>query len=172
MDQTLAWLVHEQGIEPYIPVIRRPAGDCLQSPRGDKSRRRDGSFSREDFTYDLREDAYRCPAGKWLRQYRRPFRTERNGADPDGLMRYRASKQDCDACALKPGCTPKEPGRKILRSIHKGARDLARDIAKTDAYAVSLRQRKKVEGRDVVRASQKDPEDGSPAPARTDRRQR
>jgi len=32
-----------------------------------------------------------------------------------------------------------------MRSIHEGARNLARDIAKTDAYATSLRQRKKVE---------------------------
>ena len=46
-----------------------------------------------------------------------------------------------------PRCTPREPGRKILRSIHEGARDLARErsIATTDAHATSLRQRKKVE---------------------------
>ena len=37
------------------------------------------------------------------------------------------------------------PARKILRSIHEGARDLARDIAMTDAYVTSRRQRKKVE---------------------------
>jgi hypothetical protein len=32
-----------------------------------------------------------------------------------------------------------------LRSIHEGARDMARDIASTDAYVASRRQRKKVE---------------------------
>ena len=37
------------------------------------------------------------------------------------------------------------PARKIMRSIHKGARDIARDIAMTDAYITSRRQRKKVE---------------------------
>ena len=37
------------------------------------------------------------------------------------------------------------PARKITRSIHEGARDMARDIANTDAYLVSRRQRKKVE---------------------------
>ena len=31
------------------------------------------------------------------------------------------------------------------RSIHEGARDLARDIAKSEAYRTSRRQRKKVE---------------------------
>ena len=58
---------------------------------------------------------------------------------------YRASKRDCQACALKPRCCPKEPARKVPRSIYEGARDLARDIATTEAYAVSRRQRKKVE---------------------------
>jgi hypothetical protein len=32
-----------------------------------------------------------------------------------------------------------------MRSVHEGARDLARDIATTDAYVTSRRQRKKVE---------------------------
>jgi hypothetical protein len=40
---------------------------------------------------------------------------------------------------------PNTPGRKILRSIHEGARDMARDIAKTDAYVTLRRERKKVE---------------------------
>lgn len=74
-----------------------------------------------------------------------PVWAERSGVDEDGMMRYRASKTDCDACPLKPRCTPKEPGRKIMRSIHEGARDLARSIARTDAFVVSLRERKKVE---------------------------
>ena len=38
-----------------------------------------------------------------------------------------------------------EPARKVARSIHEGAGDMARDIAKTDAYLTSRRQRKKVE---------------------------
>jgi hypothetical protein len=37
------------------------------------------------------------------------------------------------------------PARKIARSIHEAARDKARAIAKTEAYAVSRRERKKVE---------------------------
>jgi hypothetical protein len=32
-----------------------------------------------------------------------------------------------------------------MRSIHEGARDMARDIAKTDAWLTSRRERKKVE---------------------------
>jgi len=61
------------------------------------------------------------------------------------MMRYRASKPDCQCCPLKPRCCPNAPARKILRSIHEGARDLAREIAQTEAYQTSRRQRKKVE---------------------------
>ena len=128
----LAWLVHEQGIEPHIPVF-------------DKSTRKDGTFSRSDFTYDHDRDLYVCPAGKELMHYRRQFHPPRTGIDAEGLMRYRAVKHDCGPCALKERYCPKHPTRKILRSIHEGARDMARDIAETDAYIVSRRERKKVE---------------------------
>jgi hypothetical protein len=60
-------------------------------------------------------------------------------------MRYRASKLDCQRCSLKPQCCPNEPARKVPRSIHEGARDLARDFADTDAYVTSRHERKKVE---------------------------
>ena len=130
--EMLNWLVHERAIEPHIPVF-------------DKSQRTDGTFSREDFAYDNDTDTYRCPAGKTLQHYRRPFTTPRTGGSKDNLIRYRASMRDCQPCPLKPRCCPKAPARKVLRSIHEGARDLAREIAKTDAYQTSRYQRKKVE---------------------------
>lgn len=130
--ENLAWLVHDQGIEPHIPVF-------------DKSQRRDGTFSRSDFAYDHQRDLYLCPGGKELRLFRRQFDQPRLGVDPEGLMRYRASKADCGTCTLKQRCCPGQPIRKVLRSIHEGARDLARDIAMTDAYVISRRERKKVE---------------------------
>jgi transposase len=130
--ENLAWLVHERGIEPHIPVF-------------DKSARSDGSFARSDFAYDHKRDRYICPGGKALKQYHRSFATPRGGVDKDGFMRYRASKHDCYACTLKPRCCPGQPARKIPRSIHEGARDMARDLSLTDAYATSRRERKKIE---------------------------
>jgi transposase len=130
--EMLDWLVHEHGIEPHIPVF-------------DKSQRTDGTFSRDDFTYDHTTDTYRCPAGKTLQHYRRRFVMPRTGIMKDNSMRYRASKRDCQACPLKPRCCPRAPARKISRSIYEGARDLAREIAKTEAYQTSRRQRKRVE---------------------------
>lgn len=124
-SEMLGWLVHERGIEPHIPVV-------------DKSARTDGTFSREDFEYDHDGDVYVCPAGKVL--------TCKGTLVNDGAtLLYRASKYDCDACELKPRCCPNAPARKVPRSIHEGARDMARDIAKTAAYTTSRRERKKVE---------------------------
>jgi len=128
----LAWLVHQRGIEPHIPVF-------------DNSKRSDGTFSRDDFTYDHANDTYRCPGGKTLQHYRRRFATPRTGVSKDNMLSYRASKHDCERCPLKPRCCSNAPARKLLRSIHEGARDLARDIAKTEAYVTSRRERKKVE---------------------------
>jgi transposase len=123
--EMLGWLVHEKGIEPHVTVF-------------DKSARKDGTFARQDFTYDHEGDLYRCPGGKIL--------TCKGTLVNDGAtLLYRASKYDCDVCALKPRCCPKAPARKVPRSIHEGARDMARDIAKTEEGQTSRRQRKKIE---------------------------
>jgi transposase len=120
----LNWLVNERTIAPYIPVI-------------DKSKRDDGTFSREDFTFDKARDVYICPAGKVLT-------TTRKVMNDDQLF-YRASKRDCDVCPLKMQCCPKEPARKVTRSIYEEARDVARACGKTETYVQSRRDRKKIE---------------------------
>jgi hypothetical protein len=123
--EMLGWLVEERGIEPHIPVF-------------DKSRRTDGTFSRDDFRYDHDGDVYFCPAGKMLA-------TKGTRVNDGATLLYRASTFDCGPCSLKARCSPNTPARKIPRSIHEGARDVAREIAKTDAYVTSRRERKKVE---------------------------
>jgi len=122
----LNWLIEEKQITPHIPVI-------------DKSKREDGTFSRSDFRYDAERDAYDCPAGKELRT---------SGTVHEGTtLLYRASKLDCDRCALKSRCCPKEPARKIPRNIHEHARDVARSLVGTEAFEQSRRERKRIEMR-------------------------
>ena len=148
--EMLGWLVEERGIEPHIPVF-------------DKSARTDGSLSRADFTYDHAGDTYTCPRGKLL--------TTRGTLVNNGAtLIYRASKFDCDACDLRPRCCPNTPARKVPRSIYEGARDMAREIAETDAYVVSRRERK--EDRDAVRPSQTHSQAGPAATAGPLRRPR
>jgi transposase len=130
--EMLGWLVDERGIEPYVKVF-------------DKSERTDGTFSRSDFAFDAERNLYVCPAGKELKKYHRLFSKPRDGLTKEGTILYFARKHNCEACPLKPRCCPNVPARKIARSVHEAARDKARAIAKTEAYAVSRRQRKKVE---------------------------
>jgi hypothetical protein len=130
--EMLAWLVNERKIEPHIPVF-------------DKSKRTDGTFSRDDFTYDEKGDFYLCPTGKQLHKRRRRLSKRWTSRKPPKTVNYRASTRDCRACPKKDQCCPLEPRRKIPRSIHEAARDKARAIAKTEAYVISRRERKKVE---------------------------
>jgi transposase len=123
--EMLGWLVYEHGIEPHVTVF-------------DKSKRQDGTFSRDDFTYDHAGDVYYCPGGTMLT-------TTGTRVNDGATMLYRASKHECTGCALKPRCCPKEPVRKIPRSIHEGARDMARQIARSWQGRTARRLRKKVE---------------------------
>ena len=121
----LGWLVGA-GITPQIPVW-------------DKSTREDGTFSRSDFTFDRERNVYVCPAGKLL--------TTTGSVGDDHVLRYLASKRDCDACPLKPQCCPKMPFRKVTRDINEDARDLARALMGTPEFDRSRDERKKVEMR-------------------------
>ena len=121
----LKWLVDRQ-ITPHIPVW-------------DKSARTDGTFSRADFVFDRSRNIYICPNGKLLHT---------TGTVIEGsTLRYRASKRDCDGCAFKMRCCPHTPARWIPRDLHEDARDVARAVAKTEAFERSHRERKKVEMR-------------------------
>jgi IS5 family transposase len=121
----LGWLVDERGIEPHVTVF-------------DKSARKDDTFAREDFNYDPAGDVYICPDGKAL--------TTTGTLVNDGeTLLYRARKADCDACALRPRCCPNTPARKVPRSVHEKARDIARAIANSWEGRTSRRLRKKVE---------------------------
>ena len=117
--------MNEKAIAPHIPVI-------------DKSKRDDGTFSRDAFVYDKERDIYTCPAGRTLKTSGRLV----NGG---ATLLYRASTPDCRSCPLKSKCCPLPPHRKISRDIHEQARDVARAIAKTEDYVQTRRDRKKVE---------------------------
>jgi len=121
----LDWLVNEKGIAPHVPVI-------------DKSKRDDGTFSREEFIYDKEQDIYICPAGKRLK-------TSGTLVNGGTTLLYRASNSDCGRCPLKPKCCPRSPQRKVPRDMNEAARDVARAIARTQQFAQTRRDRKKVE---------------------------
>lgn len=121
----LGWLIGK-GIAPHV-VVR------------DQSIRKDGTFSRADFTYDKEKNIYTCPAGKTLKT------TER--VPTDDTYRYLASTHDCRPCPLKTKCCPNTMHRKIPRDINEAARDIARSLVGTTDFIRSWDERKKVEMR-------------------------
>ena len=66
--------------------------------------------------------------------------------DQGHIVYYRASKNDCLTCSLKPKCTTAIV-RKITRDLNEEVRDQVRALANTDAFHQSRRERKKVEMR-------------------------
>jgi hypothetical protein len=114
-------------------------------PVFDKSNRTDGTFSRADFTFDPQRDRYTCPAGKELVQFRRAYAIPRSGVTAEGTRLYRASKLDCDVCALKARCCPNAVARTIPRDLNEDSRDIARALASTPEYETARRRRKKIE---------------------------
>ena len=121
----LNWLVKDKGIAPHIPVI-------------DKSKREDGTFSREDFRFNKERNVYICPVDKILT-------TTGTVIDQGETLRYLASTSDCRSCPLKMQCCPKAPFRIIPRSVYEEARDVARALARTEAFEQSRHERKRIE---------------------------
>lgn len=128
----LGWMVQDKQIAPHVPVW-------------DKTARKDGSLSISEFQWISERNEYVCPEGYALRKDRRQFTTPRTRITKADTMIFRASQADCSICVRKQECCPNTPLRKIARSIHEEARDVARSIAQTPAYSQSRRQRKKVE---------------------------
>jgi transposase len=125
ISRFLDWLVSRR-IAPHIPVR-------------DASERDDGTLSRSDFRWDRRRGVYICPNGKVLHT---------TGKVHEGYkLRYRASKFDCEVCALKMQCCPKAPSREVPRDVHEYARDVTRRLMCTKAFLKSRNQRKRVEMR-------------------------
>ena len=125
-------MVDEKHIEPHVPVWER-------------YQRTDGPLSSDAFQWDEERDEYRCPQGHPLRREWRAFVRARTHVTKADTVIYRSRQADCRLCPMKAKCCPNTPIRKVTRSIHEAARNVARGIANTDRYRQSRKDRKKVE---------------------------
>jgi transposase len=120
--ELLQWL-DERGIDPYIRVKECP------TPTTDL-------YGIDKFTYVPEQDCYLCPEGKPLKYI---GINKRNRTHT-----YHSTAKRCRGCAQKPQCTR---GKYRIVNIHvcEAARQKAYELAKTPAFAISQRARKKVE---------------------------
>jgi transposase len=119
----LQWLL-ERGITPYMRT------------RDSALRKNNPGYGPERFTYLPNSNSSLCPAGEQLNYVGLNVRNRAHA--------YIGSAKRCGACSQKALCTS---GRyKYLAiHIHEPARQRARDLANTPAFASAQRERKKVE---------------------------
>lgn len=91
------------GVTPYVP---KPLTSGAKA---------EGRFGKQDFAYLPEADAYRCPGGSLLRRH---MTTVEKGLT---LHRY-WDRASCQACPLKPQCTPSVE-RRITRWEHEDVID-------------------------------------------------
>lgn len=111
----------QAGVTPYVP---KPLTSGAKA---------DGRFGKQDFAYVPQEDAYRCPGGSLLRRH---MTTVERGLT---LHRY-WDRASCQACALKPQCTPSVE-RRITRWEHEAVIEAMQRRMDLAPYAMRARRR-------------------------------
>jgi transposase len=115
----------DDGIVPYVPEAKRTGRLEAQ-----------GRFSHEDFAYDAKEDAYRCPAGMLLK----PINGRKTNSGGRLELLYVSRKSACSACALRLRClTAKAQRRTIYRWEHEDV--IERHRARMKAAGTLMRRR-------------------------------
>ncbi|PCK07369.1 MAG: transposase [Alteromonadaceae bacterium] len=90
----------KDNITPYVP---------------EPSKRKNGRFNKEYFTYIDAQDIYLCPENNELKKSGKP-RSQNN----QNIQRYSASESSCKHCPLRSKCiTEKSKSREIWRSEHE-----------------------------------------------------
>ena len=117
------WLT-ERDITPYMRT------------RDSIHRKNSPFYGPERFTYQAESNSYRCPAGQQLNYVGLNVRNRTHA--------YIGNRKRCGACPLKAQCTSGKY-KYLAIHMHEGARQHARSLVATPAFAHAQRQRKKVE---------------------------
>ena len=91
-------------------------------------------FGRDKFHYDAEADQYTCPNGAVLAWERRDTVNQSH--------HYRADAATCNACPLKPKCTPSDEGRSLRRSFYQEYLERVAAYHQTEAYKKAYQKRK------------------------------
>lgn len=135
----------DRKIAPHVSRIQWPAGDCKSNCGPGASQAARKAHGRAATLSGTRTTtATFAPRGRSSSSSPQPLgpkpRFERQGHRP--LPRARRA---LPACPSNPSCCLNADAHTITREEHENARDVARAVAKTDAYVTLMRLRKKVE---------------------------
>jgi transposase len=105
----------------------RPKGKQAGEARGKKEEKSGGKkeekLPKSAFRYEQKEDVYYCPQGKRLQPVLRKTEKRKSGVELPVVV-YGASRQDCQACLERAGCTSNARGRTVKR--YEGEESLER----------------------------------------------
>jgi transposase len=114
----------DHSLTAYVPQARRGG-------RGEAR----GRLSQEEFSYVAQADAYRCPAGEFLR---RSSKLKNNGGRLE--IRYTSRKASCNTCALRTRCVEQKSGtRTVCRWVHEDV--IERHLARMKGATALVRRR-------------------------------
>jgi transposase len=119
----LQWLA-DRSITPYMRT------------RDSALRKNNPGYGPERFTFLPASNSYRCPAGEQLNYFGLNVRNRAHA--------YIGSAKRCGSCPQKAECTSGQY-KYLAIHIHESARQRARELVNTPAFARAQRQRKKVE---------------------------
>jgi transposase len=119
----LQWLM-ERGITPYMRT------------RDSALRKNSPLYGPDRFTFLPESNSYRCPAGQQLNYGGHNARNRTHI--------YIGTRKRCGACSQKAQCT-RSPLKYLAIHMHEPARQRARDLVHTPAFANAQRERKRVE---------------------------
>ncbi len=111
--------LEEEGIRAYVPL----ANFDERTPY----------FGASRFTYDPKQDEYRCPQDQPLRRLSTKYTLE--------VVIYRADAATCTGCPLKAQCTASDEGRQVRRSFHAEYLERVRAYHETADYQKAMRKR-------------------------------
>ena len=97
-----------------------------------------GAVHKFHSTPSVSADRDRFEEGHELKQFRWNYSDPNRGQTGKGIAKYRCLKHTCQACPSKSHCCPNMDCRSITREEHEDARQVARDMAKTDQYVISM----------------------------------
>jgi IS5 family transposase len=126
----------DKGILPHMPTIKAITSGTSS---------RNGIFPEERFVYHKENDAFTCPAGKTLR--RRSIHEDKQNVE------YAASKKDCAACSLRPGCTRSKGFRTVQRHVRQEELDHMFALAKAYPARKDLKTRQQLMERSFARST-------------------
>jgi transposase len=126
--------LEEKKIDGYIPDQFFRKRDP-RFPGGNPYREKKGLYKQDKFNYDENKNCYECPAGTLLR-----YEGRKNSRGYIGRY-YRAKKEDCRYCHLRPQCLKKNAATRSLYII---------DIYKPKTYSeMMMRKIDTPHGRDM-----------------------